>query len=78
MDLDMARARFPQAAAYNPMGELGPVAITAEVAQVNMAQLGRNQFLGDHRRRIIREMPVPAEDPLFDAPRAAGVLLEQF
>jgi hypothetical protein len=54
------------------------VTIAAEVTQENVLQIGSDQIGEDIRGGIIAEVTVAAHDALFDAPRAAGVVLQEF
>ena len=67
-----------QTLADRAMGDLRTVAIAAEVTEVDVAQVGGNQLLRDEGGGVIGQMPVAAQDPLFDAPGATGVLLQEF
>src|SRR6185436_19966799 len=48
------------------------------MAKIELAQFRGDNLFGGIGRGGVREMTVPAEDPLFDAPRAAEIFLQQF
>lgn len=58
--------------------ELGPIAFAAEVAQVEMAQVGRHNLLGGIGGAFIGEMAVPAQDALLEAPGTMRAILKHF
>lgn len=74
----MARADFRQALADHPVGQLGAVAIPAQVSQVKMAQIRRDDFLGHTCGGVVAKMAVAAQDSLFDAPGPFQVILQHF
>src|SRR6266849_11144324 len=77
LDPDMGGADFREGLGDDAMGQFRPVTIGAEVAEVKMAQLGRDNLPGDFSGSVVGKMTVPAEDALFDAPGAFGVVLQQ-
>ena len=64
-----------QALIHDAMRQFGAIAFTAEMAQIQIPQLGRHDFLRAIRRGLIRQMPVTTEDSLLEAPRAARTFL---
>jgi len=66
-----------QSFAHDLIGQFRAVAVTAEMAQIQMAQFRRNDLFGDVGRRDIGEVTPLALDSLFDAPGTSGVFLEQ-
>ena len=69
---------FLEAVVDDFVREFGAVAVAAEVAEVNVAQVGVHDLLGDLRGGVVREMAVAAEDALLHAPRTLGVVLQKF
>ena len=67
-----------QAFLHHAFREFGFVAVATQVTEVKMAQIGRHDFCDAIGGGFVREMTVTAEDALLDAPRTAGVVLEQF
>ena len=63
--------------AHDLTRQLRTIAVAAEMAKIEMAQCGRNDPLGDFRRRDVGEVTMAAQDALFDAPGPPGILLEQ-
>src|SRR6266536_6463012 len=72
LDPDMRGADFRERLGDDAMGQFRPVTIGAEVAEVKMAQFGRDNLPGDLGGGVVGKMPVPAEDALLDAPGAFG------
>ena len=56
--------------------QLGPVALAAQVAEVDVAQFGGHDLLGGIRGGFVREMAVPAQDALLQAPGTVGTILQ--
>jgi len=56
--------------------QFGPIAVSAEVPQIELLQVARYNFLNRESRGVIGKMSMPAEDSLFDAPGASQVILE--
>ena len=59
-------------------GELGFVAVAAEMAEVNVLKIRGNKIGEDRGGGFVAEMSVPTHDALLDAPRAAEIVLQQF
>lgn len=60
------------------LGEGRAIAVAAEVAEVEVTQLGGHDFCGDLRGCVVGKVAVPAEDALLGGPGTAGVVLEHF
>src|SRR5262249_51163539 len=71
-------SNFLEPLMHDTLRNFWPVAFTAEVAQIKMAQLGRHNLLGRFSRRLIRQMTVPAEDPLLKTPGPMRAILQHF
>jgi hypothetical protein len=76
VQINVRCAYFPEALLHHAACQLGFVAFTAEVAEVQMAQVSRHELLDGIGRRAIRKMPVPAEDSLFQAPGTMRTILQ--
>ena len=72
----MARAERLQAIGHDALRQLRLVAIATQVAEVEMLQVAGHDFGDAIRRRFVREMAVPAEDALLQAPRAMRAILQ--
>ena len=69
---------FCEAVVDDAVGEFGAIALAAQVAEVEMAQVGGHDLLGGISGGLVREMAVPAQDALLEAPGAAGAILQHF
>lgn len=78
MDGDVAGADLLEAFGDGGVGEFGAVAVAAEVAEVDVAEVGTDDFRGGVGSGGITEVAVSAEDALFGGPRSAGIFLEEF
>lgn len=58
-------------------GELGAVAVAAEVGQHHALELVPGNFADECGRGFVAEVTVPAEDALFDGPGPSGIVLEE-
>ena len=58
------------------LGEVGSVAVAAEVAEVKVPKVGGHDCGGEFSGSLVGEVAVPAEDALFGGPRASGVVLQ--
>src|SRR5215472_3965066 len=72
---------MPGADLLEPFGhdasrEFRSVALTAEVSQIQMSEVRRDNLLGDIGGRFIGQMAVTAKDSLFKAPRSMGTVLQ--
>ncbi len=63
--------------ADDAVSQFGAVAVAAEVAQVQVPQLRRDDLFGRLGCGVVRKVSVAALNPLFDAPRAFQIVLEQ-
>jgi hypothetical protein len=78
LDLDVAGADAFETLAEHAAGDLGAVAVAAQVAEVQVPQAGRGHLLDRVGGGIVGKMSVAAKDSLFEAPRPPGIVLEQF
>ena len=62
---DMTGPDALQTIVHHAMRQIRPVAFTAQVTKVQMAQLGGHKLLRSIGGGFVREMPMPAEDPLL-------------
>jgi len=67
-----------QGVADGKTSQIGTMAVAAEMAQIELPQLGRDQLFGHLGGCFVGKMAVAAEDALLDAPGAFGVVLQQF
>ena len=74
----MRRPRLLQAFTDHLMGQFRRIAIAAEMAQINPLQSGGNDLFGEAYRAVVGKMAVPAQDPLFQAPRSPADRPEAF
>src|SRR6267143_4850113 len=77
LDPDMRGADFREGLGDDAMGQFRPVTIGAEVAEVKMAQFGRDNLPGDFSGSVVGKMTVADKDALLDAPGTFGVVLQQ-
>jgi hypothetical protein len=63
--------------ADDSMREFRPVAITTQMTEIKLAEIGADDFGSKFGGCVVGEMPVPALDSLFDTPRAAPIVLQQ-
>ena len=75
--LDVGGADLLEAIAHRPQGKLRPVAVAAQVPEINLPQISGYDLLRDCGGGLVAEMSMAAENALFDAPRPAAILLEQ-
>lgn len=71
---NMRGTDFRQPLADHLLGEFRAVAFPAEMAKVDVAQVGRHDFLCGIGGVGVGQMAVPAGDALLEAPRASGIL----
>lgn len=76
-DFDVVAAQFEEAGGDGLVGDLGAVAVAAEVAEVELFQVGVDDLLEDIGGGVIGEVAVTAKDALFQTPRAARVFLQE-
>ena len=72
----MARPNFLQTFVQDPVGKVRTVALAAEMAKIEVAQLTRHKLLRAISGSFIREVAVPAKDALLKAPRTMGAVLQ--
>ena len=77
LDSDVVRAHFLEAFTHGVDRTFGLIAIAAQVAEIQMAQPSGDDLLNNPRGVLVREMAVPAQDALLDAPRPLGVFLKE-
>ena len=65
-----------QAVVDDAMRQFGAIAFAAQVAEVKMAQVGGHDLLGGISGGFVREVAMPAQDALLEAPGAARAILE--
>ena len=65
-----------QPLAHDAVREFGFVALAAQVAEIQMTQVGGNNLLGSVGGVGVGKMPVPAKDALLQFPRAARAVLK--
>lgn len=78
MDLEVGGARGLHPGVNDFAGEVGTVAITAEMAQINVAEVGVNNGFKRGGGGFVGEVTVAAGNALFERPRAARIILEHF
>ncbi len=76
VQLDVSCTECLQAFGHHALCEFGFVAISTQVAEVKMAQIGRHDFLDAIGGGFVREMAVTAEDALLQTPRAMRTILQ--
>lgn len=76
LDANMCCPQPRQSVTDHAVGKVWPIAIAAEMPQVHMTKVRGNDLCRNLRRGIVRQMTVPAQDPLLRTPRAPGVLLK--
>lgn len=75
-DPDMGRPDFLEPIIDKAIGQVRAIAVAAKMTQVDLMEPGRSDLLRDIASSGIRKVPVPAQNPLFDRPGTAGVLLQ--
>lgn len=73
---DVVCANRLQALIHDVVREFGFVALAAQVAEIQVAQVGGHDFLGGVGGVGIGKMSVPAQDSLLQFPRAARTVLK--
>ena len=71
-------AQFLQTVIHDTMGKLRAVALTAEMAEIQMPQIGRHEMFDRVGGGLVGEMSVAAENALFEAPGSVRAILEHF
>lgn len=74
----MRRADFLQTFVHDALGEFGFVALAAEMAEIQITQLGGHDFLRCFGSGFVGKMSVTAKDSLLEAPRTARTVLQHF
>lgn len=74
----MGRVDLLQAFTNHPVGELGMVALTAQVAEIQVAQIGSHDVLNGIGACVVGEMAVATEDALLQTPGPARAILKHF
>ena len=69
---------FLEALLHHAESQLWFVAITAQVAEKQMAQVAGHDFGGAIGSSLVGEMAVSAEDALLQTPRAMDAILQHF
>ena len=77
MHLDRRGPQSAKASVNRLAGQLGPVAIAAEMSEVDPSQRSRRQLRGHFGCCLVGKVPVPAQNPLFGAPGAPQVVLQK-
>ena len=67
----VGRSDLLQAVVDDAMRQLGAIALAAQMAEIQMAQVGGHDLLGGIRGGFVREMAVPAQNALLEAPGTA-------
>ena len=75
--MNMCRACFIQAFLDSLASEIRPIAVATQMTEINMLELGRNEFGKDIGSGIVGEMAMPAENTLLHTPRPPHVILQQ-
>jgi len=66
-----------QTVIHHALGQRGPVAFAAQVAKVQMTQLGGHELLRGIGGGFVREMAMAAEDALLETPGPVRAILQQ-
>ena len=69
-------AEFLEALVDDAVGQFGEVALAAQVAEVQVAQIGGDDLCEGIGGGFVGEVAVPSQDALFEAPRPAGAVLQ--
>ena len=78
LEADVIRAEPLQAIRHDAHGQIGMVALAAEVAEIQMAQFSAHDLLGGIGGGFVGEMTVAAKDALFEAPGTMRTVLQHF
>lgn len=73
---DVIRAESLEPIRHNAHGQIGMIALAAEVTEIQMAQFSAHDLLGCLGGGFVREMTVPAKDSLFETPGAMRAILQ--
>ena len=74
LDFHVPGANLFHSLMNDAMRQFRTVALAAEVSQVEMAKVGRHDFLGGVGGVLVGQMTMPPGDALLEAPGTAGVL----
>lgn len=72
----MACADFHEALLHDLACNLRVITLAAEMGEKEMTEIGRHDIRRAVRRRLVGEMPVPAQDALLQTPRAMRAILQ--
>ncbi len=78
VEFNVFRADMMKLLGHDVMGEFGLVAFAAQVGKVKMFQVSGHDLGGGFGGVHVREMPVAAQDALFEAPWTARAILQHF
>lgn len=76
-DFDVVAAEFEEAGGDGLVGELGAIAVAAEVAEVELLQVGVQDLVEDIGGGVIGEVAVAAEDALLQTPWTSHIFLQE-
>jgi hypothetical protein len=76
LEPDVVRADLVEAVFGDAEGQFRAIAFTAEVSEVDMAQMARHDGFGGVRGGLIGKVSLSAEDALFKAPGPMRAILE--
>jgi hypothetical protein len=66
-----------QAIRHDPHGQIGMIALAAQVTEIEVAEFSAHDLLGGIGSGFVGEMAMPPEDALFKAPRTMRAILQQ-
>ncbi len=75
-EIHVSGANPLQTALDDLLSQLWAVALPAQVPEVKMLQIGTHHLLDSIRSRLVRQVPVPAENPLLERPGTMRTFLE--
>src|SRR5258706_2139608 len=76
--MNVIGADLLQALEHDPVRELGPVALAAEMPEVKMSKFCGHEGFGSIGCRFVGEVSVTAEDSLLEAPWPVRTILQHF
>ncbi len=74
----MTRADFVEFFGDGLLGQLGTIAVLAEMGEEDVTKFVGSYFAGESGGGVIAEVAVTGHDALFQGPRAGGIFLQQF
>jgi hypothetical protein len=77
VDFGIGRESRGEILADGVAGEVGGVAVLAQVRKEDVAEVFGGDFGDELRGGLVREVAMAGEDSLFNGPRALGVILEE-